>query len=76
MNSTETKKTPRIYITKSDGILVRDLNRRVQDLEADIKRETNKKERARLEDEQASIKLVLRLFNSQKVGILPREERS
>jgi hypothetical protein len=66
--TTETKTNKRDHIGfKQDAILCCALDRRNRELSEDIKRETNKKEKARLEDEQASIRLVLRLFPSVKV---------
>jgi len=41
-------------------IRVRDMRRRVGDIDAELKVEKNKKEVARLTDEQAALKFVLR----------------
>lgn len=54
---------------KKTVLFVRDIQSMIYALGQDIEREKNTKEKARLVDEQAALKLTLRLVKSHKVGI-------
>jgi len=54
-------------------ISVRDIDNRIIDLQRDIDHEKNKKEKARLEDEQAALKLTLRVMPIQTAESLKRD---
>jgi len=56
---------------RTKAIKVRDIQNRIDALETMIKKESNKKERARLEDEQAALKLTLRLMPSVTLASIP-----
>ncbi len=52
-----------------EAISIQAIDRRIRELGADITREKNKKENARLVDDQASLKGTLRLMRSDVINV-------